>query len=84
MPRWITEGPSAPLSVPLHDKLREGGGEGRRERGGGLEMGGLLKLLSLFSRRSFSNATPIHSDHARPTSFNLQQTPATAKLNREK
>lgn len=31
MPRWITEGPSAPLAVPLHDNPREG--KGRREAG---------------------------------------------------
>lgn len=31
MPRWITEGPSAPLAVPLHDNPREG--KRRREAG---------------------------------------------------
>lgn len=30
MPRWITEGPSAPLAVPLHDNPRETEGRGEK------------------------------------------------------
>ena len=33
MPRWITEGPSAPLAVPLHDNPGERKSEGGEEEG---------------------------------------------------